>query len=190
MNRKEKQDLLERVDYDLEKAKAIHEWLTESEAKETEGKKETSHDDYGISAYTDENGENWVRVHVHDEDFLVASRDYTCDGKVRFNWYEAMDAMNGIGMAMWTKKQMLIVLAYIDEINQVLREICGEELQGSYWSSSEYNQYIAWYVLFYSSALYPNGKYSTFNVVRPVAAFKKHKKQHHGTIERKTESPS
>lgn len=124
----------------------------------------------GISIYTDKNGEQWVRVKVLDEDFLIAAHKYTEVKKDEFEWQEAMDAMKDIGRTIWNKKQMTIVTAFKDEVNAKLKEIGGDPLDGYYWSSTEYGSYYAWLVFF------SNGSIDNFNkayswYVRPCAAF-------------------
>ena len=167
-----KQEILERVNFDLDKAKAVHQWLTEGETAQSAAQPTTDGTDPdGISIHADENGEKWVRVKIHDEDFLVAAHDYKEDETDEFKWQDAMDAMSKIGRKMWTKKQMHLVAAYIDEINAKLIEIGGEELDGHYWSSTEYNSSSAWYVNFSYGFIYYYSKYDSF-IVRPCAAFK------------------
>lgn len=162
----DKIEILEKVGFDLDKAKAVHQWLNDTT---TEQPAQPATQD-GISVHTDCNGEKWVRVNIGDEDFLIAARDHADGDKKEFEWREAMDAMKKIGCSMWTKKQAHIVAAYIDEVNAKLREIDGEELDGGYWSSTESSQTSAWTVGFSSGGIYSVGKYYSL-IVRPCAAF-------------------
>lgn len=130
MNKMNKLEILEKVGFDLEKAKAIHQWLNEGMAAQPAAQTAATPD--GISIHTDENGEKWVRVKILDEDFLIA--------------------------------------ACIEEINAKLKEIGGEELEGYYWSSTEYSSLNAWYVNFSSGYISTYPKYPSL-YVRPCAAF-------------------
>lgn len=168
MNKMNKLEILEKVGFDLEKAKAIHQWLNEGTAAQPAAQTAATPD--GISIHTDENGEKWVRVKILDEDFLIAAHDYK-EGKTdEFMWQDAMDAMAKIGRTMWTKKQMYLIAAYRDEINEKMREIGGEELEGYYWSSTEYSSSNAWTVYFSSGYIYSGNKSNSL-YVRPCAAF-------------------
>lgn len=162
----DKIEILEKVGFDLDKAKAVHQWLNDTT---TEQPAQPATQD-GISVHTDGKGEKWVRVNICDEDFLIAARDYADGDKKEFEWQEAMDAMKKIGCSMWTKKQAYIVAAYIDEVNAKLREIYGEELASLYWSSTEGSQTLAWTVGFSSGAIYAYNKCLSL-IVRPCAAF-------------------
>ena len=170
MNKMNKLEILEKVGFDLEKAKAIHQWLNEGMAAQPAAQTAATPD--GISIHTDENGEKWVRVKILDEDFLIAAHDYKEGETDEFKWQDAMYAMAKIGRAMWTKKQMHFVAACIEEINTKLKEIGGEELGGYYWSSTEYSSNYAWYVAFSDGYIntYYYGKYTSL-AVRPCAAF-------------------
>ena len=113
----------------------------------------------------EKDGQQWVRVRVGDEDFLIAAHDYEEDGKDGFNWNKACR------IGTFTKKQAHIVCAFLDEINGKLREIGGDELASSYWSSTESNDGGAWYVYF-SSGYISYYAYKCYSrSVRPVAAF-------------------
>lgn len=165
MNRLE---ILEKVGFDLEKAKAIHQWLNEGTAAQPAAQTDSTPD--GITI-VDRDGEKWVRVKVLDEDFLIAAHDYTEGGKDEFEWQDAMDAMAKIGRTMWNKKQMTIAAAFKDEINAKLKDIDGDLLDGYYWSSTESNSYNAWLVYFSDGRINLNG-YKYYSLpVRPCAAF-------------------
>lgn len=166
-----KLEIIEKVGFDLEKAKAIHQWL--NEGTDAQPAAQTAATPDGISIHTGENGEKWVRVKILGEDFLIAAHDYK-EGEIdEFKWQYAMDAMAKIGRAMWTKKQMNLVTAYKDEINAKLKEIGGDELKGSYWSSTDYSSSYAWSVYFSDGDIYLNYRCSSL-AVRPCAALIKH----------------
>ena len=117
-----------------------------------------------VVSIAEKDGQQWVRVRVGDEDFLITAHDYEEDGKVEFTWNKACK------IGTFTRKQALIACAFLDEINGKLREIGGEELASRYWSSTEYSATNAWNVVFSSGTIYGNSKYNTL-AVRPVAAF-------------------
>ena len=119
-----------------------------------------------VVSIAERDGQQWVRVKVGDEDFLIAAHDYKEDGKDKFTLEEAYK------IGTFSKKQAHIVCAFLAEINGKLRKIGGDELKGYYWSSTEYNGTFAWYVNFSSGGIngYPYGKCIT-RAVRPVAAF-------------------
>lgn len=109
-------------------------------------------------------GEQWVRVCALGEDFIIAAHDYKDGDKTKFTWEEACK------IGTFNLKQGYIILALLDDINAKLKEIGGKSLDSSYWSSSKYSSYGAWYVGFGSGSVDINGKcYS--HVVRKVIAF-------------------
>ena len=75
-------------------------------------------------------GEKWVRVCALGEDFLISSHDYMKNGISVFNWSEAHE------IGTFTKKQGLIILTMLDDINAILNEI-GDDLQYYHWCSSD-----------------------------------------------------
>lgn len=93
---------------------------------------------------------------------LVALKD-AYDGK-EVEWEKAVKA------GAPTRDDWYIILYFKKEINRLLDENGGDPIRDDYyWSSTEYNTYIAWYVYFHSGFVGYNGKFSS-NVVRPVAA--------------------
>ncbi|MCR5139483.1 MAG: DUF1566 domain-containing protein [Bacteroidaceae bacterium] len=98
-----------------------------------------------------------VRVHVGDEDFIIALHDaFNGDRK---NWFEATRLLAEEGKKMFTKKQAHIIEAFIDVINEALQDAGGSPLKGLYWTSTEYSAARAWgmylgsgYVTYYLKA--------------------------------------
>ena len=87
----------------------------------------------------EKDGQQWVRVRVGDEDFLIASHDYKKDGKDKFTWEEACKIETA------NKKQWLIIAAFKEQINSKLKEIGGDVISNKdYWSVQEYNADYAW----------------------------------------------
>lgn len=88
-------------------------------------------------------------------------------------WHEAVNFYkdNPDGWRLPTKEEQALMIANIKEINQALERCDGEPIKGWYWSSSETNDYYAWYSYFSNEygLNYGNKNYSY--EVRPVLAF-------------------
>jgi hypothetical protein len=84
-----------------------------------------------------------------------------------------MDSLKKLGKSTFSKHEGYFIAAFIDEINEKLREIGGKELDKAYWSTTEYFSYLAWYVSLGSGGVYiiSLGKSNSY-AVRPVAASK------------------
>ena len=96
-------------------------------------------DETPFVSITEKDGQQWVRVRVGDEDFLIASHDYKKDGKDKFTWEEACKIETA------NKKQWLIIAAFKEQINSKLKEIGGDVISNKdYWSVQEYNADYAW----------------------------------------------
>lgn len=94
---------------------------------------------------------------------VVALKD-AYDGK-EVNWDKAVEA------GAPTKDDWYIILYFKKEINRLLKENGGEPIKDDYyWSSTEYSTTYAWHAHFSSGYVNTYYKYSTFYVVRPVAA--------------------
>lgn len=121
-----------------------------------------------IVSIAEKNGEKGVRLCFGDVDIFVEAHDL--DNGEEYEWEEAMSRLKEVDKTTFNKHQMYIIAAYKNEINEKFREIGGDELKGLYWSSTEYDSAIAWFVAFSDGYLNGYGKYYTFTV-RPVAAF-------------------
>ena len=122
-----------------------------------------------ILTYTDDDGNQYVRVKIGDEDFCIAAHDYIKDGKQKFTWNEAMKIVKEIGMSLPTKKQVELYRAHHNEINDKLKEI-GDELSADthyYWSSYEYSSTHAWFYDGHNGLLNYNYKRIDYRV-RPI----------------------
>jgi len=80
-------------------------------------------------------------------------------------WYKAKEA----GINAPTRDEWYIILFFKDEINRLLRENGGEELNKWYWTSTEYSEVNAWAVYASNGNVYLNTKYNQ-NSVRAWAA--------------------
>lgn len=122
-----------------------------------------------VVSVAEQDGEKGVRLCVGDVDLFIEA--HSLDGGKEFEWKKAMERLKEVGKQTFNKHEMYLIAAYRDEINEKMHEIGGEELEGYYWSSTEYGSTNAWYVYFSSGTI--NGyttKYGSLTV-RPCAAF-------------------
>lgn len=108
-----------------------------------------------------------VRVTLGDEDFIIALHD-AFDGREK-TWNEATSLLVKEGKKMFTKKQGLLIAAYINEINAALSQAGGDLLFGWYWTSTEGSAAYAWYMVFGSGYVDYYYKTTTSGIARPVA---------------------
>lgn len=160
-----KEEILEKVGFDLDKAKQIHSWLNEKPATESTESPCATTERKPVSIHYDKDGKaDGVLIQTLDESFVLALHD--AEGGKQMNWNDAMKKHR-----MPTQKQWLMVMLYFDEVQECLVQAGGEKLKDDdgYWSSSEYLSSNAWYVYFpgfYSFSYY---KFSNY-YVRAVAA--------------------
>lgn len=157
--------ILEKVDYDLDKAKAIWDWACTEDA----GQSANPNKNCPFVSIHEQDGMKGVRLCVADVDIFIEAQDL--DNGKEFEWQKAMDRLKELGKSIFSKQEGYFIAAFIDEINEKLREIGGKELDEAYWSSTEYLSEYAWRVDFSSGGVYVSDKYGSF-VVRPVAASK------------------
>lgn len=157
--------ILEKVDYDLDKAKAIWDWACTEDA----GQSANPNKNCPFVSIHEQDGMKGVRLCVDDVDIFIEAQDL--DNGKEFEWQKAMDRLKKLGKSTFSKHEGYFIAAFIDEINEKLREIGGKELDEAYWSSTEYYSTGAWVVNF-SSGYVGNGYKSNSFVVRPVAASK------------------
>ena len=125
-----------------------------------------------IVSIAEQNGEKGVRLCVGDVDIFIEA--HNLDNGEEFEWKKAMARLEEVGKRTFDKHEMYLIAAYKDEINAKLKEIGGDELEGYYWSSTEYSSGLAWYVAFSSGLISNLGNYgSKYHslYVRPCAAF-------------------
>lgn len=126
-----------------------------------------------IVSIAEQDGEKGVRLCVGDVDIFIEAHDL--DNSKEYDWDNAIARLKEIGKRTFDKREMHLIAAYIDEINEKLREIGGDELMGYYWASSERSATGAWAVNFspsFAGYVYGSNKYYG-SAVRPVADFKK-----------------
>lgn len=88
------------------------------------------------------------------------------DEPQQMNWYDA------VKVGIPTKSEWMAIAENFNVVNKALICAGGEPLKRDwYWSSSEYNNYHAWYSIFsLSYGLDWNLKYTNLRYVRPVLA--------------------
>ena len=95
-----------------------------------------------VSIRMNEDGEPMgVRIQTLDEDFTIALHD-ACDHNLN------ADEARALGQAP-TKKQALIICAYLDEIQDTLEKAGGDRLDGWYITCADYYASNTW--VFYST---------------------------------------
>lgn len=135
-----KEEILKQVNFDLEKAKAIHEWLTADTDQ-----KPINLPPIGVTApvsiHHGEDGKpDGIRVCALDEDFIIALHD-EFDG-------EDVNYEKASTVSLFTEKQVYLYYYYLDDINRLMEEAGGEPLDDVwYWTktpsaSSVYNQLV------------------------------------------------
>jgi len=158
--------ILEKVDYDLDKAKAIWDWA----CTEDTGQSANPNKNCPFVSIHEQDGMKGVRLCVADVDIFIESQDL--DNGKKFEWQKAMDRLKKLGKSTFSKHEGYFISAFIDEINEKLRKIGGKELDKAYWSSTEYNGCSARYAGFSSGDVNDHYFKYTNLVVRPVAASK------------------
>ena len=110
-----------------------------------------------------------VRVCIGDEDFVIAAKDYR--GGKPMPWQEAMDALKAEGLATWNYRQICLTMAYRKEVDKVLKDNGGDDLDNWYWTCEEYSANNSFNYYGYDGTLYDNFKDDTCSV-RPIKNLK------------------
>jgi hypothetical protein len=124
-----KEEILNQVNFDLEKAKAIHEWLTADTDQ-----KPINLPPIGVTApvsiHHGEDGKpDGIRVCALDEDFIIALHD---------EFYgEDVDFEKASTVSLFTDKQVYLYYYYLDDIKRLMEEAGGEPLDDAwYWTKT------------------------------------------------------
>ena len=88
-----------------------------------------------ISAYFENGVFSGVRVTLGNENFVIAPRDYN-DG-CKYTWEEVQDFILYYtdDWTTWDYRQGCFIMAYLQEINRILKFYGGEALTDIYWTS-------------------------------------------------------
>ena len=101
-----------------------------------------------VSINYDHNGNaNGVKVQTLDECFVIALHDLD-EGKNDFNHNSAMKRLKELRLKTFNKKQAAMLCAYLDEVNEKLKEAGGVPLDNDIYvtsSSADYYGYNSWY---------------------------------------------
>ena len=117
----------------------------------------------------EKDGLKWVRVKIYDEDFLLCTKNLIGeDGKKEFKWQEAVDETAKHGWTMPNKKQWYFVDAYREQIDKLINEAGGDDLNDWFLSVARYDSDLAWLYYGYYGMLDINSLYYGFTV-RPLA---------------------
>ena len=135
-----KEEILNKVGFDLDKAKAVYEWLNDDK-KEDACTNQADSAITPVSIHYDINGKpDGVRVCVADEDFIIELHDAFDGEGVEWNEIEKS------GRNTFSFRQACFVCAYYKEINEALVEAGGDPFQDHwYWTNetAEYSAYTA-----------------------------------------------
>ena len=119
-----------------------------------------------VSIHYGEDGKaDGILVQTLDDSFTIDLHDVE-EGR-EMTWHEAMEKYEDI---MPTKQHALLICAYLEKINALLKKAGGDVLHYWYWTKTQF-EYYAYYAWFYGG----NGCVNTLSkylscTVRPVRA--------------------
>ena len=110
-----------------------------------------------------------IRCYVDNEHYFDLA---LVDAPNKMDWFDAKVWCEEHYCRLPMKHELEFIGKNLKAINKMLKSVGGKPLKGEYWSSSEYNNYYAWYsTLGYSYGLGNYLKYGSTSVyVRPVLA--------------------
>ena len=120
-----------------------------------------------VSIHYGEDGKaDGILVQTFDDSFIIDLHDAE-EGR-KMTWHEAMEKYEDV---IPTKQHALLICAYLEKINALLKEAGGDVLHHWYWTKtqSEYLANGAWLYSGYNGCVNYNSKYNS-NAVRPVRA--------------------
>lgn len=88
-----------------------------------------------ISPYFENGVFAGVRVSLGDEDFVIAPKDFRKGEEM--DWQSAMDALKAEGLTTWNYRQICLTMAYRKEIDKLLEDNGGDNLENCYWTCTE-----------------------------------------------------
>ena len=155
-----KEEILKQVNFDIEKAKAIHEWLTADTDQ-----KPINLPPIGVTApvsiHHGEDGKpDGIRVCALDEDFIIALHDEFDGEDVNFE--------KASTVSLFTDKQVYLYYYYLDDINRLMEEAGGEPIDDVwYWTKTKSAAYVGTQLIFrgpYGRLYYGGHRLSTLRV--------------------------
>lgn len=137
-----KEDILKQVGFDLSKAKAIYEWLTQDNQPTTLPPIGVTQP---VSIHYDENGApDGIRVCALDEDFLIALHDEFDGEDVTFDKAKTV--------SLFTDKQVYLYYYYLDDIVRLMEEAGGDPLDDVwYWTKTPSAYSVGTQLIFYGA---------------------------------------
>ena len=125
-----------------------------------------------ITPYFEDGELAGARDTLGDEDFVIAAKDYKQgDG---MSWPEAMDALNAASLTTWDYKQVCLIMAYRDDIDNVLKNNGGDSLDDWYWISDEYSERSSFSYYGFNGSLEIINKINDACSIRPIKNLKQY----------------
>ena len=122
-----------------------------------------------ITPYFENGVFDGVRVTLGDEDFVIAPKDYQNGNEMP--WQEAMTALKTDGLDTWNYRQICLTMAYRKEVDKVLVDNGGDNLDNWYWLRDEYSAYYSFFYGGCNGTLDINRKRNTCSI-RPIKNLK------------------
>jgi hypothetical protein len=149
------------------------------QVEETESEQPESTTATPVSIHRDKNGNpDGVQVQTLDECFVLELHDID-NGKDNFSYNTAQERLKELGKDTVNRKQALILLTYIEEINKALVEAGGDAIAKDGYVTNElykpvgcadyYGDY-SWFFGGLSGCFYNDGRYLGICRCRPVLA--------------------
>ena len=125
-----------------------------------------------ITPYFEDGEFAGARVTLGDEDFVITPKDYKQGNGM--SWPEAMDALNADGLTTWNYKQVCLIMAYRDDIDNVLKGNGGDSLDDWYWISDEYSERSSFSYYGFNGSLEIINKNNNSCSIRPIKNLKQY----------------
>ena len=155
-NKMKKEEILKQVNFDLNKAKQIHQWLNEAPEDGTQAAETRK----PVSIHHGEDGKpDGIRVCAIDEDFIIALHD-EFDG-------EDVNYEKASTVSLFTEKQVYLYYYYLDDINRLMEEAGGEPLDDAwYWTKTPSALSVSSQLIFYGTrgSLITYGRFNSVRV--------------------------
>ena len=90
------------------------------------------------------------------------------------SWPEAMDALNAASLTTWDYKQVCLIMAYRDDIDNVLKNNGGDSLDDWYWISDEYSERSSFSYYGFNGSLEIINKINDACSIRPIKNLKQY----------------
>ena len=125
-----------------------------------------------VSVVTDKNGTNWVRVQALGEDFCIGIHDLDVDDKTAdLTKPQIIEALKKQGYAELTKKQGLLVCAFLEEINDMMKKAGGEEFAHDWYTCADFGSGATWYFYGTNGCFNARARYLEHFRCRPVIPY-------------------